>query len=67
MGLDRVNDSVAMRADQHVAAATARRAPNVTAHLVAVDARLARTAVADGERAVARLEAHNRSVNETAL
>lgn len=56
-----------MRADQHVAAATARRAPNVTAHLVAVDARLARTAVADGERAVARLEAHNRSVNETAL
>ncbi|WP_433624840.1 hypothetical protein [Halomicrococcus sp. NG-SE-24] len=64
--VNRVNASRVFEVDHEVAAATGKHAPNVTAHLVVADQKLAETATADAESVFDRLVENNVSFNETA-
>lgn len=64
---DRVNDGRVFAVDKHVATSTRGQAPNVTAAVVASDAQLAHTSVADAERVAATLDERNVSYDERAV
>ncbi|KAB1190456.1 hypothetical protein GJR96_15875 [Haloferax sp. MBLA0076] len=61
---DRVNNVSVFKEDKRVVASMHKRAPNVTAHLVASDSRLARQAIEDAKRTRRILEERNTSYDE---
>lgn len=64
---NRTTTATTFRTDKGVVAPLTRRAPNVTAHVVAADAIHARTAIDDAERVVQVLRDRNVSFDETAV